>query len=120
MNFRNYFVAVWQGIVGKPELKQANEAGQRDGQALGLSYVQGVQQGVDDALTSSLPLLIGSEVEAEEVLAEAEIVAKTVDFSKMSKRQLRRYADQNEIEVDGRWSEETLREEITELGRGEE
>lgn len=46
------------------------------------------------------------------MIDEAEVVAKAVDFSHMTKKQLQKYADQNEIVIDGRWSTETIREAL--------
>lgn len=116
MNLRTYFVAVWQGIAGKTELKKASELAEESGvvmgKALGTAWTSGVCTGFDEALSQSLPLLLGNESEAEELIDEAEVVAKAVDFSRMTKKQLQKYANQNEIVIDGRWSTETIREAL--------
>jgi hypothetical protein len=111
MNFKAYFVGVWQGIVGKNELQVANEAGQKDGQALGTAYTSGVAEGFSFSLEKSLPMLLGHSPiasESEEPIDEGEIVNKKLDLQKMSKSQLVALAKEYEIPVDGRKSQEFI------------
>ncbi len=109
MNFKSYFVAVWQGIIGKAELQAAGDAGETDGHAIGLAYTRGVAKGLDDSLSTSLPMLLGIEQEELNDEIPGEVINVEIDLSGMNKKQLLRYADEEELSVDRRWSEDNIR-----------